>query len=116
MIINLNFNQIKIYEWGINSYCGGLLSGLITMSQQNRLAVVEKGKNLFYKIPMSMLLKELPILKSSKNIMKCLRILEAKGLIVLDIEEFNINYMFTEKGSTWLILDFVAGKKIGGKK
>lgn len=111
MITNLNLNTIKMYEWDTPSMeTGCLMSGLILMSMQNDL-VLEKDENLFYNISNDKLMEELPILKSLNNIIKHLKILESKSLIKLYLEEHSINYMFTEKGASWLIYDLTYGKK-----
>ncbi len=111
MIKGLSLNTLKLYEWQMDWECGGLMSGLILIALQND-SLFEKGDNIFHKTSMDMLMEAFPMFKSSTNIMKYLKILESKGLIILDIEKFSINYMFTEKGTTWLVYDLAYSRKI----
>ncbi len=111
MIEVLSLNTLKLHEWKMRWECGGLMSGLILMALQND-SLFEKGENIFNKTSMVMLMKAFPSYESSKNIMKYLKILESKGLIILDIEKFSINYMFTEKGTTWLVYDLAYARKL----
>lgn len=111
MIKLIQLNLIKIKEWDISLECGGLMSGLMLMALQDDSLFV-KNENIFYKTSINVLFKAFPSFKLSTNIIKYLKVLEKKSLIELDIEEYSINFMFTEKGATWLVYDLAYSKKL----